>query len=105
MRAGGRRYPRPVTVPLSIVVTRHPCGGAMILSLRHSRCALFIALMSVTLLATRVPARAATGQSATSGPRSLTVFAAASLKEVFTALGAQFDKQNGSKTTFNFGGS
>ncbi|MEU3612149.1 molybdate ABC transporter substrate-binding protein [Streptomyces sp. NPDC006872] len=47
--------------------------------------------------------------SASSSPKlsgTVTVFAAASLKESFTALGAAFEKANpGTKVTFNFGGS
>jgi len=35
----------------------------------------------------------------------LSVFAAASLTEAFTAIGQQFDAANGSQTTFNFAGS
>ncbi len=36
---------------------------------------------------------------------TLTIFAAASLKEAFTAIGKQFDAANGSTTRFSFGGS
>ena len=73
---------------------------------RHlRRAAALIALLSVGVLTTGIPARAAPGQARPHAGGTLTVFAAASLKEVFTAMGAQFDKQNGSKTTFNFGGS
>ncbi|MER6960462.1 molybdate ABC transporter substrate-binding protein [Streptomyces sp. NPDC000618] len=47
--------------------------------------------------------------SASSSPKlsgTVTVFAAASLKESFTELGAAFEKANpGTKVTFNFGGS
>lgn len=47
--------------------------------------------------------------SASSSPKlsgTVTVFAAASLKESFTALGEEFEKANpGTKVTFNFGGS
>ncbi|MGW1777966.1 molybdate ABC transporter substrate-binding protein [Streptomyces sp. NPDC002143] len=47
--------------------------------------------------------------SASSSPKlsgTVTVFAAASLKESFTALGAAFEKANpGTKVTFSFGGS
>src|SRR2546423_75782 len=35
----------------------------------------------------------------------LTVFAAASLKEAFTTIGAQFEVHDRAKVTFNFGGS
>src|SRR5579884_1559519 len=79
------------------------CGGIMNRHLR--RAAALIALLSVGVLTTGIPARAAPGQARPHAGGTLTVFAAASLKEVFTAMGAQFDKQNGSKTTFNFGGS
>ncbi|MEU3349729.1 molybdate ABC transporter substrate-binding protein [Streptomyces sp. NPDC006700] len=47
--------------------------------------------------------------SASSAPKlsgTVTVFAAASLKETFTELGKQFEQQHpGAKVTFNFGGS
>ncbi|MFI1167396.1 molybdate ABC transporter substrate-binding protein [Streptomyces sp. NPDC020801] len=49
------------------------------------------------------------GASASSSPKlsgAVTVFAAASLKEGFTALGKEFEQQHpGTKVTFNFGGS
>ncbi|MFB6894143.1 molybdate ABC transporter substrate-binding protein [Kitasatospora sp. NPDC056327] len=51
----------------------------------------------------------ASGTGAAGAPKasgSITVFAAASLKETFTALGATFEAANpGSRVTFNFGGS
>ncbi|WP_441249204.1 molybdate ABC transporter substrate-binding protein [Kitasatospora sp. McL0602] len=50
------------------------------------------------------PSTAATATSKVSG--TVTVFAAASLKESFTALGKKFEAANpGVKVTFNFGGS
>ncbi|MDN0200363.1 molybdate ABC transporter substrate-binding protein [Streptomyces sp. S.PNR 29] len=52
---------------------------------------------------------AKTGPSSSASPRlsgTVTVFAAASLKESFTTLGKQFEKEHpGTKVTFNFGGS
>ncbi|MFC8863543.1 molybdate ABC transporter substrate-binding protein [[Kitasatospora] papulosa] len=52
---------------------------------------------------------AASGSSASSSDElsgTVTVFAAASLKESFTALGEEFEKAHpGTKVTFNFGGS
>ncbi|MEU3840309.1 molybdate ABC transporter substrate-binding protein [Streptomyces sp. NPDC028635] len=49
------------------------------------------------------------GSSASSSPKvtgTVTVFAAASLKESFTALGQEFEKEHpGTKVSFNFGGS
>ncbi|GAA3153760.1 molybdate ABC transporter substrate-binding protein [Streptomyces echinatus] len=49
------------------------------------------------------------GSSGSSSPKlsgTVTVFAAASLKESFTALGKEFEKDHpGTKVTFNFGGS
>ncbi|MEU6367837.1 molybdate ABC transporter substrate-binding protein [Streptomyces sp. NPDC046931] len=49
------------------------------------------------------------GSSASSAPKlsgTVTVFAAASLKESFTALGKEFEKEHpGTKVSFNFGGS
>lgn len=53
--------------------------------------------------------KAKTSASASSSPKlsgTVTVFAAASLKESFTALGQQFEKAHpGTKVTFSFGGS
>ncbi|MFF4863047.1 molybdate ABC transporter substrate-binding protein [Streptomyces sp. NPDC001231] len=52
---------------------------------------------------------AGSGTSASAAPKlsgTVTVFAAASLKESFTTLGKQFEQQHpGTKVTFNFGGS
>ncbi|WP_328844139.1 molybdate ABC transporter substrate-binding protein [Streptomyces sp. NBC_00258] len=49
---------------------------------------------------------AASGSSSPKLSGTVTVFAAASLKESFTALGKQFEqKQPGTKVTFSFGGS
>ncbi|MER7581439.1 molybdate ABC transporter substrate-binding protein [Kitasatospora sp. NPDC097691] len=49
---------------------------------------------------------AAAGDSAPKASGTVTVFAAASLKETFTELGKKFEAANpGSKVTFNFGGS
>ncbi|MFD9006840.1 molybdate ABC transporter substrate-binding protein [Streptomyces sp. NPDC059582] len=54
-------------------------------------------------------AKSDTSASASSSPKlsgAVTVFAAASLKESFTALGKEFEKEHpGTKVTFNFGGS
>ncbi len=50
-------------------------------------------------------ARAAAPQRAHNDAATLTVFAAASLKEAFTTIGKGFDAANGSATRFNFGGS
>ncbi|WP_037687459.1 molybdate ABC transporter substrate-binding protein, partial [Streptomyces durhamensis] len=50
------------------------------------------------------PAKAGTASPKLSG--TVTVFAAASLKESFTALGKQFEQAHpGTKVSFNFGGS
>jgi len=53
------------------------------------------------------PAGSASTSSASTPQVSgdLTVFAAASLTEVFTTLGQQFDEAHGTKTTFSFAGS
>ncbi|MFE2300075.1 molybdate ABC transporter substrate-binding protein [Streptomyces sp. NPDC059445] len=55
------------------------------------------------------PEKAKGSTSASSSPKlsgTVTVFAAASLKESFTALGQQFEKAHpGTKVTFSFGGS
>ncbi|MGI5136212.1 molybdate ABC transporter substrate-binding protein [Streptomyces sp. CA-106110] len=49
---------------------------------------------------------ASTGSSAAKLSGTVTVFAAASLKESFTTLGQEFEKQHpGTKVSFNFGGS
>ena len=54
-------------------------------------------------------AKSDTSASASSSPKlsgTVTVFAAASLKESFTALGKEFEKAHpGTKVTFSFGGS
>ncbi len=50
-------------------------------------------------------ARPAAAAAAASAGTPLTVFAAASLKEAFTTIGARFDAAHGSTTRFNFGGS
>ena len=45
-------------------------------------------------------------QSGSEGPRTtITVFAAASLTEAFTAVGRQFESANGTKVSFSFGAS
>ncbi|WP_431681618.1 molybdate ABC transporter substrate-binding protein [Kitasatospora sp. KL5] len=58
---------------------------------------------------TTAPASAASAGAASSAAKvsgSITVFAAASLKESFTELGKKFEAANpGTKVTFNFGGS
>ncbi|MFD6534036.1 molybdate ABC transporter substrate-binding protein [Streptomyces sp. NPDC060184] len=59
--------------------------------------------------ATATPASASASASADADPKlsgTVTVFAAASLKESFTTLGSTFEKAHpGTKVTFNFGGS
>jgi molybdate transport system substrate-binding protein len=61
------------------------------------RCS-FLALAFALGLAAAAPVKAA-------GPGSITVFAAASLKEAFTAAGPAFTQKTGTAVTFNFGGS
>ncbi len=54
------------------------------------------------------PARAAQNQSIrtrTTAAATLTVYAAASLKEAFTTIGARFGRANGASVRFSFGGS
>lgn len=69
------------------------------------------ALILVTLLATvTIPAfgasaRASRLHTVTGAGGSLTVFAAASLKEAFTTIGKQFGSHNGATVSFDFGGS
>src|SRR6185437_13212202 len=62
-----------------------------------------LVLMLFPLTVTAI--RAAPSATPARGNGSLTVFAAASLTEAFTTIGAAFDKANGSTTRFNFGGS
>ncbi len=63
------------------------------------------ALLGVGLALTGQPARAAQPHVVPQAGGTLTVYAAASLKEAFTTIGARFDKANGSTTRFSFGGS
>jgi molybdate transport system substrate-binding protein len=62
-------------------------------------------LASVAILAIGWPAQAARSPHDAKAGRALTVFAAASLKEAFTTIGAQFEIHDRVKVTFNFGGS
>ena len=64
-----------------------------------------VALVGVATLAVAAPARAASRHAPVRAGGSLTVFAAASLKEAFTQLGASFGAQNHAAVTFSFGGS
>lgn len=64
-----------------------------------------VALTCLAALATGVPTQAARTQTQRHAGGTLTVFAAASLKEAFTMIGKRFDAANGSTTRFNFGGS
>lgn len=58
------------------------------------------------LLALMIAAAVAVSGCTAAGPRTLTVFAAASLTKVFTALGTSFEAQNpGVKVAFTFDGS
>jgi molybdate transport system substrate-binding protein len=64
----------------------------------------------VMVIAVAVPAGGRPAQAARSphdgkAGRALTVFAAASLKEAFTTIGAQFEMHDRARVTFNFGGS
>src|SRR5689334_21159732 len=63
------------------------------------------ALVGITLGAMSVPAEAAPAHGDHRAGGSLTVFAAASLQDAFTTIGARFDKLYGAKVTFDFGGS
>ncbi len=75
--------------------------------------ALATAAVCVTLLAgcggstaPTAPAGRASGASASTGGQTLTVFAAASLKQTFTTLGQTFESQHpGTKVAFSFAGS
>ena len=62
-------------------------------------------LLCVALPAVGVPAKAWTGHIASTARGSLTVFAAASLKDAFTTIGAQFGARTGARVIFSFGGS
>jgi molybdate transport system substrate-binding protein len=67
------------------------------------KCALYVFLAGIWMTACST---AATPAPAASGPHTLTVFAAASLTESFTEIGAAFEGQNpGVKVLFNFAGS
>lgn len=63
------------------------------------------ALLGVSLALSGSSVHAAQPQRVSQAGGTLTVYAAASLKNAFTTIGAQFDKANGSATRFSFGGS
>src|SRR5437763_1394498 len=62
-------------------------------------------VIAVAILAVGRPAQAAHSPHGSTAGGALTVFAAASLKEAFTTIGAQFEVHDRAKVTFNFGGS
>jgi molybdate transport system substrate-binding protein len=64
-----------------------------------------VVLISVAIVAVGRPAQAARSHHDGKTGGALTVFAAASLKEAFTTIGAQFEVHDRAKVTFNFGGS
>jgi molybdate transport system substrate-binding protein len=64
-----------------------------------------VLLVSVAILAVGRPAQAARSPHHGKAGGALTVFAAASLKEAFTTIGAQFAVHDRARVTFNFGGS
>ena len=61
--------------------------------------------LGIVLLSLGGSAQAAPNQGHGRAGGTLTIFAAASLKEAFTTIGKQFDAANGSSTRFSFGGS
>lgn len=67
---------------------------------RHRRLLLGLAVAASVVLTTGCGAPAAPADGAT-----LTVFAAASLKQTFTTLGTRYETASGTKITFSFGGS
>jgi molybdate transport system substrate-binding protein len=76
--------------------------------MKHVRWTVTAALVAAAIVAGCAPPHTASnsGSSAASGTGPITVFAAASLKSTFTALGAEFEKNNpGSHVTFSFAGS
>ena len=64
-----------------------------------------VMVIAVAVLVGGRPAQAARSPHDGEAGRALTVFAAASLKEAFTTIGAQFEVHDRAKVTFNFGGS
>nr|WP_237525131.1 molybdate ABC transporter substrate-binding protein [Streptomyces sp. SID5643] len=97
-----RRIPsrgsRPVTTR-TVGRIRRPLPGAAVGA---------AALLALSACSPSGPASSAKPDSSGSGEPSgeVTVFAAASLKESFTTLGEQFEKEHpGTKVTFSFGGS
>ncbi|MEE1764521.1 molybdate ABC transporter substrate-binding protein [Streptomyces sp. SP18BB07] len=80
---------------------------------RNTRALRAVGAGAAALLALSACGSSDSGSSAQSGPSGsgklsgeVTVFAAASLKESFTALGERFEKEHpGTKVTFSFGGS
>ncbi|WP_205872994.1 molybdate ABC transporter substrate-binding protein [Mycobacterium camsae] len=70
--------------------------------MRRSRVLAGVVAISLVVILTACTAGGRAGR----GPRSVVVFAAASLKQVFTSIGERFSADNpGSAVTFNFAGS
>ncbi len=67
--------------------------------------ALALAALALALAGVGSPAAATRPQQTLRAGKTLTIYAAASLKEAFTTIGKAFDAANGSTTRFNFGGS
>jgi len=64
-----------------------------------------VALAGLAVTVAGAPVQAARPRVAPRAGGTLTVYAAASLKEAFTTIGKSFDAANGSATRFQFGGS
>jgi len=75
----------------------------MISKLRHSTLALLVFVSVLSPLGSNVQAANPAGHAADNG--TLTVFAASSLTEAFTTIGAAFDKANNATVRFNFASS
>ena len=87
-----------MSAPSSTPDTRRASSAAGNRSLR--RRALFVALL-VCVAALLAGCRGEAGRGA--GPQTLTVSAASDLTPAFQELGRQFEQQEGTKVTFNFG--
>jgi molybdate transport system substrate-binding protein len=84
--------------------TRLAAAAAAVLTLATAACGSGSASGGSSNSSSSSPAPATSSQTSTSG--HLTVFAAASLKNTFTQIGAQFEKSHpGSTVTFDFAGS
>lgn len=77
----------------------------MINAYRASRLAAVALLLPVCACGSTQPGAPAASSGSSAPEASITVFAAASLTEAFTQIGADFEARSGGRVTFNFGSS